>query len=275
MTMTALLTFLLLLPASQAQRVGLQPEYVVGPQDKLSIVVFDEPTLTRTVTVDTDGTFDFPHIGRVKAGGLSVRAIEAELRRRLGPPNGILVNPQVSIDVETYRSQVVYVTGYVRAPQSVPLRGNMTIMDALAAAGSPTADAAQFIELYRRSDDAASTAVTPDGRPAASRGQRIWLADLRSGRAQQVTLRDGDTIHVPKAETFNVTGYVRTPGPYVLDGETTVQKAIAMAGGVTERGAINRTTITRLINEKLTKFRPKMTDLVQPGDTIDVPQRFF
>ena len=275
MTMTALLTFALLIPIAQAQRSTLRPDYIVGPQDKLSITVFDEPTLTRTVTVDNDGTIDFPHIGRIKAAGLSLRAIEAELRRRLGPPNGILVNPQVSIDVETYRSQVVYVTGYVRVPQSVPLRGNMTIMDALAAAGSPTAEAAQFVELYRRGDDSASTAMTPDGRPAGSPGQRVSLADLRSGRAQQVGLRDGDTIHVPKAETFNVTGYVRTPGPYVLDGDTTVQKAIAMAGGVTERGAINRTTITRLVNGKLTKFRPKMTDLVQPGDTVDVPQRFF
>ena len=152
MTMTALLAFVLLLPIAQTQRSTLQPEYIVGAQDKLSITVFDEPTLTRTVTVDNDGTIDFPHIGRLKAAGLSLRAIEAELRRRLGPPNGILVNPHVSLDVETYRSQVVYVTGYVRMPQSVPLRGNMTIMDALAAAGSPTAEAAQFVELYRRGE---------------------------------------------------------------------------------------------------------------------------
>jgi polysaccharide export outer membrane protein len=88
-------------------------------------------------------------------------------------------------------------------------------------------------------------------------------------------LRDGDAIHVPKAETFSVTGYVRAPGPYVLDGDVTVQKALAMAGGPTERGAMNRATITRLVNDTLTKFRAKMTDLVQPGDTIDVPQRFF
>jgi polysaccharide export outer membrane protein len=272
--MMALLSVLLLILVPDAQRPSIQPEYVVGAQDKLSITVFDEPTLTRTVTVDSDGTFDFPHIGRIKAAGLSVRAIEADLRRRLGPPNGILVNPQVTIDVETYRSQSIYVTGYVRAPQSVPLRGNMSIMDALAAAGSPTADAAQYIELYRRTD-AQVSAVTSDGKPVGVQGQRISMADLRSGRAPRVILRDGDTIHVPKAESFSVTGYVRSPGAYVLDGEVTVQRALAMAGGVAERGAANRTTITRLVSGKLTKFKPKMTELVQPGDTIDVPQRFF
>lgn len=274
--MIVLLSLALLFPIAQATRPSVQPEYIVGSQDKLSITVFDEPTLTRTVTVDNDGTFDFPHIGRIKAAGLSVRAIESDLRRRLGPPNGILVNPQVNIDVETYRSQTVYVTGYVRAPQSVPLRGNMTIMDALAAAGSPTSDAAQYIELYRRTNGPSPvTAVGADGRSAAFRAERISMADLRSGRAQQVMLHDGDTIHVPKAETFNVTGYVRSPGPYVQDGDVTVQKALAMAGGVTDRGAASRVTITRLVNGKLTKFRPKMTDLVQAGDTLDVPQRFF
>jgi polysaccharide export outer membrane protein len=272
--MAALLSLLLLLSVANVQKPSVQPEYIVGAADKLSITVFDEPTLTRTVTVDSDGTFDFPHIGRLKAAGLSVRAIEADLRRRLGPPNGILVNPQVSIDVETYRSQSVYVTGYVRSPQSVPLRGNMMIMDALAAAGSPTADAAQYIELYRRTDGR-TAAVAPDGTPVGSRAERISMADLRSGRAPRVMLRDGDTIHVPKAETFSVTGYVRSPGAYVLDGDVTVQKALAMAGGVTERGAANRASITRLVNGKLTKFRPKMADLVQPGDTLDVPQRFF
>lgn len=272
--MCAVLSFLLLLSFADSQKSAVQPDYIVGAQDKLSVTVFDEPTLTRTVTVDSDGTFDFPHIGRVKAAGLSARAIEAELRRRLGPPNGILVNPQVTIDVETYRSQSVYVTGYVRAPQSVSLRGNMSIMDALAAAGSPTPDAAQYIELYRRRDGQAA-ATSADGRPLAAPAERIALADLRSGRAPRVILRDGDTIHVPKAETFNVTGYVRAPGPYVLDGDVSVQKAVAMAGGPTERGAVNRATITRLVNGKLTKVRAKMTDLVQPGDTIDVPQRFF
>ena len=272
--MITLLSLIVLLPAAQGPKASVQPEYIVGAQDKLSITVFDEPTLTRTVTIDNDGTFDFPHIGRIKASGLPVRAIEADLKKRLGPPNGILVNPQVSIDVETYRSQTIYVTGYVRTPQAVSLRGNMTIMDALAAAGSPTVDAAQYIELYRRPDGHAG-AATADGRPATSRVDRISLADLRSGRAQRVTLRDGDTIHVPKAETFNVTGYVRAPGAYVLDGEVTVQRALAMAGGVSDRGAGNRTTITRLVDGRLTKFKPRMTDLVQPGDTIDVPQRFF
>src|SRR5690242_11860460 len=108
--MTILLSLLLLM---QAQTPPAPAEYIVGPQDRLAITVFEEPTLTKTVTVDSDGSFDFPLVGRIAAAGSSVRQITAELKKRLGPPNGFLVNPQVNIEVETYRSQVVYVNGQV------------------------------------------------------------------------------------------------------------------------------------------------------------------
>ncbi len=145
--MTILFSLLLLM---QTQNPAQAAEYIVGPQDRLAITVFDEPTLTKMVTVDSDGSFDFPLIGRVAAGGLSVRQITANLKKRLGPPDGFLVNPQVNIEVETYRSQVVYVNGQVRVPGAVPLKGAMTIMDVLAQAGSPTPDAGPYIEIYRK-----------------------------------------------------------------------------------------------------------------------------
>jgi polysaccharide export outer membrane protein len=262
--MSILVSLLLLLPA---QSPALAAEYVVGPQDRLAITVFDEPTLTKTVTVDSDGSFDFPLIGRVVAGGHSVRQITADLKRRLGPPDGFLVNPQVSIEVDTYRSQVVYVNGQVRVPGAVPLKGAMTIMDVLAQAGSPTAEAGPFVEIYRKPQAAADSARTAP--------LRITMEDLRSGRAQQTLLNDGDTVNVPKAQTFIVNGFVRAPNSYVLEGDVTVQKAIAMAGGVTERGAQSRTKVQRMVDGKLVEIKVKMTDLVLANDTVIVPQRFF
>ena len=268
--MTILLSILLLM---QAPSPTAPAEYVVGPSDRLAITVFDEPTLTKTITVDSDGTFDYPLVGRITAGGLSVRQITADLKKRLGPPSGFLVNPQVSIEVETYRSQVVYVNGQVRVPGAVPLKGAMTIMDVLAQAGSPTPDAGPYIEIYRKPAGQPSQGpLDPSKAPAA---ERIKMDDLRNGRAQQIILRDGDTVNVPKAQTFIVNGFVRSPNTYVLEGDVTVQKAIAMAGGVTERGAQSRTKIQRMIDGKLVEIKAKMTDLVQPNDTIVVPQRFF
>src|SRR4051812_44131177 len=268
--MLNLLALLLLL---DVQNPSLTAEYVVGPQDRLAITVFDEPTLTKTVSVDSEGSFDFPLVGRVRAGGLSVRQITADLRQRLGPPNGFLVNPQVNIEVETYRSQVVYVNGQVRVPGAIPLKGAMTIMDVLAQAGSPTPEAGAYVEGYRK--PAGQTSQGPLDSEKAPVPERVTLEDLRNGRAQQILLRDGDTLNVPKAQTFIVNGFVRTPNAYVLDGDITVQKAIAMAGGVTERGTASRTKIQRMVNGKLVEIKAKMTDLVQPNDTVVVAQRFF
>jgi polysaccharide export outer membrane protein len=237
-------------------------EYVVGAQDKLAVAVFGEADLTRTITVDADGTFDFPLIGRVKAAGLTVRAIEQDLTRRL--KNGLYVNPQVSIEIAEYRSQVVYVTGSVRTPGAVSLTGNLSVMEALSRAGSPTPEAGSYIVINRRH--------ASEGEQA----QRVSMVDLQSGRAQQIMLADGDTIYVPKAETFYVTGYVKNPGPYLLGAEMTVAQAISLAGGVTERGSKSRVRITRTIDGKQVVLKDvKLADRVQPGDSVEVLPRFF
>ena len=75
--MTILLSLLLLF---QSTNPALMAEYkVVSHRDRLAITVFDEPTLSKTVTVDSDSSFDFPLIGRVTASGMPLRQIAAEL----------------------------------------------------------------------------------------------------------------------------------------------------------------------------------------------------
>ena len=162
----------------------------------------------------------------------------------------------MNIEVGTYRSQVVYVNGQVRIPGAVPLKGAMTIMDVLAQAGSPTAEAGSYVEVYRKPAGEASLGpVDPSKAPTPP--QRVTMEDLRNGRAQQILLRDGDTLNVPKAQTFIVNGFVRSPNTYMLDGEITVQKALAMAGGVTERGAQSRTKSSASSTAGWSKSEPR------------------
>ena len=73
-------------------------DYVVGSQDVLTIQVFDQPDLGGKFTVEADGTFSFPLIGRIKAGGQTLRGFELELQRRLA--DGYFRNPQVTVAVE-------------------------------------------------------------------------------------------------------------------------------------------------------------------------------
>ena len=90
-----------------------------------------------------------------------------------------------------------------------------------------------------------------------------------------MTIRDGDTIFVPKAERFFVIGLVRNAGSYVLERNMTVLQAISTAGGVIERGSNSRLRIVRVVDDKRKEFDAKPTDIVQPGDTIVVRQRLL
>ncbi len=96
-----------LLPAAAAA----QTDYQIGPQDVLTITVFGEADLSGKYTVEQDGTFTFPLVGRIKAGGLTLRDVEADLKKKLA--DGYLKNPQLTVSIETYRSQRILVMGEV------------------------------------------------------------------------------------------------------------------------------------------------------------------
>ena len=124
----------------QARPTAGRVEYLIGAQDVLTVTVWDSPDLSGKFTVETDGSFTFPLIGRVKAGGLTLRQFEAELKKKLA--DGYFKNPQVSVAVETYRSQRIFIVGEVRNPGTYQLTGDMTLIEAIARAGSTTPGAA-------------------------------------------------------------------------------------------------------------------------------------
>jgi polysaccharide export outer membrane protein len=95
------------------------------------------------------------------------------------------------------------------------------------------------------------------------------------GRAATIRLRAGDTVFVPKAETFYISGEVKNPGALVHTEGLTLLQAITMAGGLTDRAAKNRVEVTREVNGRSVKLKLKENDPVLPNDTIVVPRRFF
>lgn len=267
------------------QAPGPPPNYVIGPQDVLQIALFDQEDLGGKYQVDADGTFTFPLIGRVKAGGLTLRDLEAELRRLL-IEGQYFRNPQVSVGVDQYRSQRIFVVGEVRNPGTYQLSGEMSLIEAISRAGStlPTASGEALIVRVKTPGPGQPPPQPPvetNGHPPVegdgnSDVTRVNLKELQSGALDQnVPLRDGDTIFVPRAETIYVFGQVKSPGAYPIPGPTTVLQALSLAGGVTDRGATNRIRIVRLEKGKQVEQRVALDYVVRPGDTIIVPERFF
>ena len=269
------LALLVLLTSAQQPAPAAQPsDYVIGPQDILMITSFDQESLSGKYPVDSDGTFTFPLVGRVKASGLTLRQLENEIERLL--KDGYFKNPQLSVGVEMYRSQKIHVVGEIRNPGTYPLTGDMSLIEAIARAGStlPTASGEALIVRAKSGGDSGAGPQLPRNENVDVR--TVDLKELQSGAlSQNVALRDGDTIFVPRAETIYVFGQVKSPGAYAIQRNTTVLQALSLAGGITERGATGRIKVVRLEKGKTVEVRVKLTDVVRPGDTIIVPERFF
>jgi polysaccharide biosynthesis/export protein len=250
-------------------------DYIVGAQDVLTITSYDQADLTGRFTVEADGTFTYPLIGRVKAGSLTLRQVEAELKNRL-KAEGYFVNPQVTVSIEQYKSQKIFVVGEIRVPGAYPLSGNMTLIEALARAGSTLPSASNEALIIRATPGGAPSAAAEVNRDGAN-VTRVNLKDIEAGiLTQNAALHDGDTIVVPRAQSVYVFGQVKSPGAYPLQqANTTVLQALSLAGGVTENGSTNRIKIVRTLKGDKVELKAKLGDLVQPGDTIIVSERYF
>jgi polysaccharide biosynthesis/export protein len=247
-------------------------DYVIGPPDVLTIQVFEQQDLAGKYTVEADGSLTFPLIGRIKAGGLTLRSFEDELKRQLS--DGYFKNPSVSVSVEQYRSQRIFVMGEVRQPGPVPLTGGMTLIEALARAGSTLPTSSGEVAIVRAPQGTPNGPLKPE--EGGSEIFRASIRDLESGTlSQNLQLRDGDTVFVPRAETVYVFGHVKNPGAYGVQKNTTVLQALSLAGGLTENAAMNRIQIIRIENGQKREMKVKVTDKVRPEDTIIVPQRYF
>ena len=264
--------WLLIAGSAFADQTQSAADYVIGPQDVLTIQVYDQADLGGKYTVEADGSFTFPLIGRITAGGMTIRKFEAELRKRLA--DGYFRNPQVSVAVEHYRSQRVFVMGEVRQSGPVPLTGGMTLVEALARAGSWLPSASGEISVVRPTKEATGPLL-----PNQENTAEVFRADIRdleTGKVRQnIQLQDGDTIFLPRAETIYVFGEVKNPNAYPIQRGATVLQALSLAGGVTEHGATNRIKIVRVVAGEKKEIKVKLTDVVQPGDTIIVPQRYM
>src|SRR3954469_6212062 len=253
---------------------GLVTDYIVGPQDVLTITSYDQADLSGKFTLEADGTFTYPLIGRVNAGGLTLHALEDLLKKRM-KDDGFFRNPQITVSVETYKSQKIFVVGEVRTPGSYPLSGDMNLVEAIARAGStlPTASG-EAIVVHPAQGASGPTLPNQD---AAAKTERIDLRAMQNGAViGTVALRDGDTIFVPRAESVYVFGQVKNPGAYALQQkDTSVLQALSLAGGITDRGATTRIRVVRMVAGDKKELKVKLNDIVLPGDTIIVAERIF
>jgi polysaccharide export outer membrane protein len=185
--------------------------YILGPTDVLRITVWNHPELTNPTgtanelsgrVINGDGTFFYPYVGNVQAGGRTVQQVRETLERGLGT---ILKQPQVDVSVLTFRSQHVNVEGEVRTPGLVPLTDvPVSIADAIGATGGLGPEA-----------DLSAVTVTRGGKTTPIDLYALYY-DGEAGR--NTRLQNGDIVHVPERR-YNkvfVLGETLRPGSIVM-----------------------------------------------------------
>jgi polysaccharide export outer membrane protein len=107
----------------------------LGPGDKIHIVVYGQELMTNDYIIDRDGSIALPLAGRINVGGAVTADAEAAIRKRL-TSGGIVVDPQVTVDVLQYRP--IYVIGEVNKPGAYDYTSNIVMINAVALAGGFT-----------------------------------------------------------------------------------------------------------------------------------------
>ena len=134
--------------AHLASTSGSDPGYRLGPNDRVRIIVFGQPTLSGEYTLDGNGVLAFPLIGSVNAQGQTTGQLQQAIASRLDPD--FLRNPSVSAEVITRRP--FYVIGEVQKPGNYPYVTDMTALQAIAMAGGYTYRARQNNLYLKRLD---------------------------------------------------------------------------------------------------------------------------
>lgn len=154
----------------------------ISEGDLLQLEVFQAPEMSTKERVMSSGEIFLPLIGAVKVAGLTQEEAEQLITRKLS--ENYLQNPQVNLFVEESASQKVTVVGDVGAPGVFPIKGQMTLMDAIALARGMTKTAEDEVVLFRKTD------------PHGLKAYIIDVEEIQDGQLPNPLLVGGDTIHV-------------------------------------------------------------------------------
>jgi polysaccharide export outer membrane protein len=112
---------------------GVRPDsYIIGAEDVITVYVWKEPDMTKTIPVRPDGMISLPLVGEVKASGYTPVQLQDVLADAM---KKYVSEPQVTVVVEKIASLNFNIVGEVNRPGDYPLTRRVTVLDAIAMAG--------------------------------------------------------------------------------------------------------------------------------------------
>jgi protein involved in polysaccharide export with SLBB domain len=205
--------------------------YVIGPEDELRVHIWGQINYSGNVRVDRSGDIYLPQIGNVPVAGLQFSALDQHLRQAVGR---IYRNFDLSADMGRIRSIQIYVTGQAQRPGVYTVSSLSSLVDALFASGGPSPQGSLRHILVNR-----------DGKTLADFD--LYALLIHGDKSKDVRLQAEDVLYFPTSgPQVAITGSIRNPGIYELNGAETIGDLIDMAGKTTAMASGARISLDRV-----------------------------
>lgn len=136
-----------------------EQDYLLDTGDTISVQVYGEEDLSiKNILITSDGYFDYPYLGRIKAIQKTPKQIKDEIET--GLKGDYLINPKVMVTINTFR--LFYVNGEVRKPGGFEYRPGLTIEKAIALAGGLTTASRKGVNLTKHKTGKTVESVSMD-----------------------------------------------------------------------------------------------------------------
>ncbi|MGB2677801.1 MAG: SLBB domain-containing protein [Candidatus Acidiferrum sp.] len=218
-------------PRSIPMDLPVGPDYVVGPGDSLSIDLWGGVSTKLVRVVDRQGRVTLPEAGPLLVSGRSLGEVQQAVQQAIGTQYH---DTSADVSVSRLRTIRVYLVGEVEEPGAYDISSLSTALNALVASGgaTPRGSLRSLKHMRGRQEleeidayDLLLHGVTPDAK----------------------RLENGDTLLVPPVgPQVTVTGMVRRPAIYELNGEKTVADVLDLAGGILPAAALRHVEVQRL-----------------------------
>jgi protein involved in polysaccharide export with SLBB domain len=243
------------------ENVPVTPDYMIGPGDELMIRAWGQIDIDYRAIVDRNGAINIPRVGTIQVAGLKYQDIGAAVKKAVSKN---FRNFELLVTLGQLRSIQIFVVGQAARPGSYTVSSLSTLVNALFAAGGPSARGSmRSIQLKR------GTQVVTEF--------DMYDLLLRGDKSKDAPLLPGDVIYFPPSGPLTaVSGNVKNPAIYELKGPASVITLIDYAGGLTTLAQTKTVTIERIENrdrrvvDQFTLDAGGMARTVKDGDLVSL-----
>ena len=196
-------------------------DYIIGSGDLVTITVFESEELNTETRVSSSGYVSMPLLGRVHIEELTAGEAEKKIEEAL--VKDYMHVAHVSLFIKERMNQLITLVGAVRQPGTFETKSRKRILEVMALAGGLSQTAGDTAYVTRKGSDGTKN--------------KVFLVDLdalltRGQVDMNMIIQGGDVVFVPESDMIQVDGAGRRPGSFKIDGEITIDGAIASAGGL-------------------------------------------